>query len=87
MKVMYQYPELCTSQGRNGPARSIGINAYLIRDSVAPEDDFVSLVPITSKGRNQNCYIDIPLSDFFKLVDMVKERLAKKEKNIQVEVE
>lgn len=61
------------SQGRNGCAQTtaIGLSEYSRTSLEIPP--VYTLTPYTSKSAPQNCSIDIPVSDFWRLVEAMEK--------------
>lgn len=73
--IMYEKRDITVgSQGRNGYAQTHGIAITLWDRSgnldLVPK---FCLYPITSKGDWQNCSIDIPVADFWRMVEELEK--------------
>lgn len=66
------------SQGRNGLAKTTGVELYVENGDSEDHPVLVQLTPITGKGGLQNGYVKIPAEDFTRIC---REWLARVEEN------
>lgn len=64
MHKQINYTKVRNFQGRNGTSKQAGLSMYFVKPPhVNNTNNFIVLVPITTKGINGNCSIEIPFEN------------------------